>query len=403
MVKRGARVPVMNVMRHLMVPNRQVESVISLLRERNLLVDGYRITQSNNGTARLIPVSFSNKDNFSPIFDDYELVEREGESDNRIDSDWWSHLADLIDQETIDEFGDSWPNAHEFIGDMMILRIEDAIKDYKEQIALAKLTAPPHIRLVLEDEGVFGEFRIRKLTPLGARANDKILTSNIPVELSHTRVVVKESGRHIICDPTRAYYSTKLQTERLETLAYAKELRKEIGEPLRVCDPFCGVGPALAYLIGEDGLIGDILAADLNPDAAEIMIENFSKWDRTEYEFTGELKRYSETRLLGVGDATRLSENENLIGNWNLILMNLPHRTIDFLPNIVPLLDRSKVSMIRGRVVVKESEIAEANASIVAALPPLLENKPLPELRIKRDYSASLRLCSFEAWIAPMD
>jgi tRNA G37 N-methylase Trm5 len=215
--------------------------------------------------------------------------------------------------------------------------------------------------------------------------------------------VVKESGRHIICDPTRAYYSTKLQTERLETLAYAKELRKEIGEPLRVCDPFCGVGPALACLIGVDGLIGDILAADLNPDAAEIMIENFSKWDRTEYEFTGELKRYSETRLLGVGDATRLSENENLIGNWNLILMNLPHRTIDFLPNIVPLLDRSKVSMIRGRVVVKESEIAEANASIVAALPPLLENKPLPELRIKRDYSASLRLCSFEAWIAPMD
>ena len=403
MVKRWARVPVMNVMRHLVVPNRQVESAISLLRERKLLVDGYRITQSNDGTARLIPVSFSKKENFSPFFDDYELVEHEGKFDNRFDSDWWSHLVDLVGQEKIEEFGDAWPNSHEFIGDMMILRIEDVIKDYKEQIAIAKLSAHPHIRLVLEDEGVFGEFRIRKLTPLGARDNDKILTSKIPAELSHTRVVVKESGRHIICDPARAYYSTKLQTERLETLAYAKELREEIGEPLRVCDPFCGVGPALAHLIDEDGLIGDILAADLNPDAAEILIENFSKWDRTEYEFSGELKRYSEKRLLGVADATRLSENENLIGNWNLILMNLPHRTIDFLPSIVPLLDRSKASMIRGRVVVQESEIAEANASIVAALPHLLEDKPLPELRIKRDYSASLRLCSFEAWIAPMD
>ena len=38
--------------------------------------------------------------------------------------------------------------------------------------------------------------------------------------------------------PKVAYYSTKLQTERLETLRFAKELRKEINRPLAVCDPF---------------------------------------------------------------------------------------------------------------------------------------------------------------------
>jgi len=57
--------------------------------------------------------------------------------------------------------------------------------------------------------------------------------------------------------------------------------------------------------------------------------------------------------------------------------------------------------MIRGRVVVAESEIDAANAAIRSALPTRLEGTPEPALRIKRDYSSTLRLCSFEAWISP--
>jgi hypothetical protein len=57
--------------------------------------------------------------------------------------------------------------------------------------------------------------------------------------------------------------------------------------------------------------------------------------------------------------------------------------------------------MVRGRVIVSESEIEATNEAIRDALPPLLDGTPEPMLRIKRDYSSTLRLCSFEAWLAP--
>jgi len=68
---------------------------------------------------------------------------------------------------------------------------------------------------------------------------------------------------------------------------------------------------------------------------------------------------------------------------------------------LVPLLDGASPSMVRGRVVVAESEIEAANAAIRSALPARLEGAPEPALRIKRDYNSTLRLCSFEAWLAP--
>jgi hypothetical protein len=48
---------------------------------------------------------------------------------------------------------------------------------------------------------------------------------------------------------------------------------------------------------------------------------------------------------------------------------------------------------------VAESDIPFANSKINDILPPILAGKPKPELKIKRDYSSTLRLCSFEAWI----
>ena len=212
-----------------------------------------------------------------------------------------------------------------------------------------------------------------------------------------------ESGKSILCDPSRAYFSTKLQSERLETLALAKELRSLLGRPIRVCDPFCGVGPALATLLSEPGLVGDVLAADLNPDAVEMLLDNLRRWDRRDYPSEpSSLTRIHEDRLVGVADAIDLAGDAAIVGEWDLVLVNLPHRAIELLPLLVPLLDESSPSMVRGRVVVAESEIDAANTTIRSALPTRLEGTPEPALRIKRDYSSSLRLCSFEAWLSPV-
>ena len=213
--------------------------------------------------------------------------------------------------------------------------------------------------------------------------------------------MVRESGRSILCDPTRAYFSTKLQSERLESLALAKELRSLLGRPLRVCDPFCGVGPALATLLGEPGLVSEALASALNPDAVEMLFANLRRWDRRDYPSDpAPLSQVHPDRLVGVADATSLPSNPQISGNWDLLLVNLPHRTIELLPSLVPLLDTRTPSLIRGRAIVAEAEIEAANATIRSTLPNRLEGTPEPALRIKRDYSSTLRLCSFEAWIA---
>ena len=215
-------------------------------------------------------------------------------------------------------------------------------------------------------------------------------------------MIVKESGVRIACDPNRAYFSSKLQTERLETLSLAKLLRKHLGRPISVCDPFCGVGPALAPLLSEKGLVSELLASDLNPDAIELLLQNLSAWDRREYPMEPTtIRRMFDDRIVGVADAMDLAKHPEFRAKWDMLIVNLPHRTIDILPSLVGLLDTSSTSIVRGRAIVAESEIDAANKAICAALPPRLEGSDEPSLSIKRDYSSSLRLCSFQAWIAP--
>ena len=145
-----------------------------------------------------------------------------------------------------------------------------------------------------------------------------------------------------------------------------------------------------------------MLASDLNPDAVELLFDNLRRWDRRIYPTEAEkLSRIHEDRIVGLADATELHEDPDIVGAWDLLLVNLPHRTLEFLPSLVHLLDRTAPSMVRGRAIVAESEIEDANDTIRNVLPPRLQGTPEPTLKIKRDYSSTLRLCSFEAWIAP--
>ena len=392
------------MMRHLVVPNREVEAVLGHIRARGWGSLSHRVFSSEDGYSRLIPLDPGAPLEL-PTTLEYPIEMHEGLPDEKMETNWLTLLSSEIGEGIIEKKGEAWPSNHEFIGDLMIVRIDEEVSEYTDSIARAKLGAHPHIRLLLADDGVEGEFRIRQLRPIGVRLSDRILAGPTlefaPPELLTTEVAVKESGRVIRCDPVRAYFSTRLQTERLETLALAKELREELGRPLRIADPFCGVGPALATLLGEPKLVSDILATDLNPNAIELLMTNLSKWDRRPYpEGAIELQQVHENRLVGLADALTLSENQEIAGKWDLVLVNLPHRTIEFLPSIIPLLDRSSPSMIRGRVIVEESEIEQANQTIRAMLQNLMPDKPQPSLKIKRDYSSSLRLCSFEAWVS---
>ena len=86
----------MNVMRHLSVPNRQVERALGLIREQGILAPGMRVFESEDGESRLIPLDFGAPLSLPDDLAGFEVVEHEGESDERVDTDWWGHLRTCL-------------------------------------------------------------------------------------------------------------------------------------------------------------------------------------------------------------------------------------------------------------------------------------------------------------------
>ena len=387
------------MVRHISVPNKCVESTLETLKKFGWLNRRMKITSSEKENYRLIPLDPDAPTKLPPELSNFEVIEDEGLLENRLNTDWLYYLLEQIKEAELEKYRDYWPNSHEFIGDMMIVRIDDTISNFTEQIAIAKLKAHQHIRLILNDNGVKGDYRIRELIPIGYRMGDNIQTKKLKSTIN-TKVIVKESGQEIVCDPTKAYFSTKLQTERIETYILAKKLRKILRRPISVCDPFCGVGPALAPLLREEDLVEKVLACDLNPQAITLLFENLTKWDKRKYpNYAKNISKLYQDRIVGCEDATNLMHNQDYFGTWDLLILNIPHLAIEFLPKLIPLLRKNSPTLIRGRVIVSESEIQSTNKKLREILPHKLEGHQEPALKIKRDYSSTLRLCSFNAWL----
>ena len=307
-------------MRHLRVPNNSVQDVIVLLKGNALHSETMRIFPDSDGKHRLIPLSEQAPQILPDSLDGYQVVIVDGVPYGDESADWWEHLRELVGEENISLHGESWPSNHEFIGDMMIVRIEDGVSPFRSEIAYSKMTAHPRVRILMEDRGVQGEFRIRDLVPIALREDKELIIGDIPEEKIDTRVMVRESGKMILCDPTKAYFSTKLQTERIETLNMARRLRKLLDRPIRVCDPFCGVGPALANIITEESLVSDVLAADLNPEAISMLLDNLRRWDGRKYpEAPSPIERVFPDRIIGVADATELSSVPEMRNSWDML------------------------------------------------------------------------------------
>ncbi len=387
------------MMRHIRVPTKSVESTLEILKKFGWLNRRMRIISSEAENFRLIPLDSNAPIHLPPELSSFEIIEDEGLLENRMNTDWLDYLLEQINESEFEEYRDYWPNSHEFIGDMMVVRIDEAISKFTEKIAIAKLKSHQHIRLILNDNGVKGEYRIRDLAPIGHRKGKNIHTKNLESKIN-TKVIVKESGQEIICDPTKAYFSTKLQTERLETLSLAKELKIILKRPISICDPFCGVGPALAPLLREENLVDSLLACDFNPNAVNFLFENLTKWDKRKYpNFPKGISKVYQDRIIGHADATKLAQDPELLGIWDLLILNIPHRALEFLPKLTPLLRKDSPTLIRGRIIVPESEILSTNKRLNKILPNKLYGFDKPSLKVKRDYSSSLRLCSFHAWL----
>ena len=337
-------------MRHLRVPSRETSAWRDKLSSNGWLSVGYGI--HNLGEFRGIPLNGNAPD----FFEGFEIVEMEAITSGP------NHWTERLDSDLFESFKEFWPMSHDQIGDVIIVKIPKEISQFSQEIASAILNQHSSARIVCADNGVKGEFRVRDLEVLKTRSDNS------------TRTKVKEHGNEFLTDPGLVYYSPRLATERLETVEVAKQLSEKLGKKISVCDPYAGVGPAVVPLTKIPKYVENIYASDLNPNAAELLGLNLPN------------------SITKCADARELSKD---LGECcDLLLVNLPHETVDHLPHLIGLLNKGHEVVIRGWAILESDLIPTAESEI---------RNHLSECQIlslditpKKSYSSSISYVSIE-------
>ena len=334
-------------MRHLSVPCKQTSHWMDKLRESGWLATSVPVTRLNE-YERAIPLSEETPLILPEIFAEFEIIELEIPEPKH--THYLENLKNMLGKETLEKYDAFWPKSYDQIGDLIIFKLKNEVKKYSSEIGSAIIQKNPNARLALLDGGVMGEYRIRKLRPLAIKNQDTLEIQTIALEEIaeiSTKTTVRENGFDIIVDPRKAYYSPRLSNERLGTLKAAIKLSEKLDRPLYVADPYAGVGPSIVPLICEKNLVNEIYASDINPQAVELLKENIEKHSTNPFE---------EFAKIEVEDARNLLQKESLIGKFDLLLVNIPHDSLEHLQYLFPLLSNKNPSLLRGWALIDEEK-----------------------------------------------
>ena len=318
-------------MRHLSVPSDQTQAWLERCKAEGWLAPtGVMVLENGR---RAVPLNEDAPEANDPCWTGLNVVELEPMSKGP--AHWKERLPPALQQLP----SGMLPSAYEIQGDVLMVKLEEAAMAHKATVGQAILDQHASVRLVCADMGVKGDFRVRSLEPLAMRGDD-----------ATTQTEIREHGHRILVDPGKVYFSSRLSTQRMETLREFQTFSSQLGRPLVVADPYAGAGPAFPLLLAEDGLLAGYLAGDLNPSAVELLEANLQRWTS---------KR--ETVLLPAEvvcmDARAWKDKPTLCGRAQAVLVNLPHDSFEHLPDLFPLFDRSCSSLLRGWAIVERDSL----------------------------------------------
>ena len=343
-------------MLHLSVPSQDTQHILSLLKAEKALPEGARVQlDPTDETRRLIPFigTISNED-----LTQFAVIDVEAKpSPARTYRD---HLSLILDSHIVEST--EWPTRHEFVGDLILIKLDENQRKYGSEIGGALLTQHARTRAVFEDRGVKGAFRVRDLELLAVREGEE----------ATTRTTIIEGGHRLETDPSKVYFSTRLSHEREGTIECATKLRESRGKPLAICDPYAGVGPSILPLITVPGLVGELFVGDLNPSAVELLRDNID---------------YPSATIECV-DARELKDRPEMCNKFDLLLVNIPHDSLAHLSSLTPLVKEHGI--VRGWAVIEDDDFENAKKH----LKEIFDNTYTIEIR--RSYSATANLCRFE-------
>ena len=368
-------------MRHLSVPSAQTQHWLELCRANHWNSNHAGVTRLEDGRSA-IPILDSAPPPSDLIWNGNPHLELATQPKRP------SHWLDHFDSELAAKHSEDLPRSYEIQGDVLIVKLEETVSKYGEMIADAMLTQLPSIRLVCADLGVKGEYRVRELQPLASR--DGTVT---------TRTRIKENGYLLWVDPSNVYFSSRLSNERIETLASANHLRAHLERPLVVCDPYAGVGPSMGALLSEDGLVSGCLVGDLNPEAFELLELNLEHLSRRRKDSQGNPPSPLQPMEVACRDAKQWLQNPQNLGVVDLLLVNLPHHSIDHIPTLLPLLKTNQTTVLRGWAIVDRAEILEKEDDIrnsILSVGARVEKFAFTEVK---GFSTTKSFMCFEVWM----
>ena len=320
------------LMRHLRVPSAQTAHWIQRCKEHGWYAIGFGV-QSLDGD-RLIPLVNSAPSRNDAVWQGCPVLDREA-TEKRIQH-WTAHLEPSLQQEYAEEF----PQSFEILGDVLLVKIPEAMQTVATEIAEAMLRQYPNVRIVCHDEGVTGEFRVRNLNPIHSRDSS-----------FSTQTYVKEHGHRIEVDPSIAYYSARLSEQRKKTFESIQTFALEFNRPLRIVDAYAGVGPAMAYLYTDAELTESVHVNDMNPETTPLLERNMERFEN---------KRKSPGMFsISCLDARNLAtECSELNGTSDVLLVNLPHDGLHHLRDLTPLLNPNRALICGWTIQEKEASSA---------------------------------------------
>lgn len=303
-----------------------------------------------------LPLGLEDFDKIANEFPSFEIIEM----DLKPRREHIRSYKDLLD--IPGELHGALPSSYDIIGEVAIIKIPDALVDYRHSIGKALSEANRNIRKVAVDLGVKGDNRVRDL---------EVIFGDDDLETTHV-----ENNLRFKLDPGLVYFSPRLATERMR-------IANLTGNE-EVLDMFAGVGP-FALTIGRHSPAKRVVGIDLNPDCIRFFKLNIS------------LNGLNDIVEAHVGDASEIS---GIFGEFQRIIMNLPHTSIEYLE---PALDMIENGMIHLYRIIDADQVMTEIGRIIETGKQKDRNIEISGVKEVHNYSPSMHMMVFDLLISTLN
>jgi len=233
----------------------------------------------------------------------------------------------------------------DIVGDIAIVRLSDELMEKKERIAKFILKMNKNVKAVYLDRGIHDEHRIRKIEFIGGEKK--------------TETMHVEYGIRMLLDISKVYFSPRLATERMR-------VAKMIEKGSIVIDMFAGIAP-FSLIIAKYSKPKKIYAIDKNPYAIEYARKNI------------EINKMEGIIEVIKGDAKEIVKK---LPHADHIIMNLPHKSYEFLPYAI-----EKGNIIHYYEIIERGKIEERKKEIVQLCKDMGYNIEIKNVHVVGSYS----------------